>query len=254
MSNPVGVTNILQADTGFRSGTDALLLAAFALQCVPKCRTFVELGVGSGMVSCLFAASVPTAHGVGIDSVASLIALAKSNAYNAELQERLAFMHGDVRDKKCLRALQHENILNNKPIELVIANPPYYKFAHGRVSKDAQKAEALHQDVHTLQAFCTAAYTVLAHHGHFCCIYEPTHMAELFQALQNMNVKKGLGIRRILPIHTRPKQKARWILLEARKDAATHIDIDSPLTLYADESSDRICEEARTFCPWLVVR
>src|SRR5262245_40474818 len=77
-----------QPQTGFRSGTDAVLLAA-AVPARPG-DTALELGAGSGAPSLCLAARVPDVAVTGVEIDAALAALARENAAASGLGARFA--------------------------------------------------------------------------------------------------------------------------------------------------------------------
>ncbi len=235
---------------GFRSGTDALLLAAYVLRHRPQCESFVELGCGDGLamhslvhglqqVDSLHKASI-RALGVDIQEAALLQAQERDFA-----QAQVHFLQADMTQKKAFReAVRHAGF---ESASCVMANPPYY--ITGRPSPNAARALALHEMPQEKIApyFCSAARDILAHHGWFFLIYAADKLMDILQTLQEYQ----FGVRSLLPIHTRPNKAARWVLLAARKGAAHDVQIEPHLCLYARSKGDRIHRDALKFCPWL---
>ncbi len=255
---------------GFRSGTDALLLSAYVLRHHTQCTRFVDIGCGDGLgVSVLLQGLLEARSGtesvtskndifsaLGIDVQEEALQQAQKRDYG---HAQTHFICADICEKKKFRAMIKTMGFENSACAM--ANPPYYKA--GRVSPHKARARALHQNapVHNaenetsdavdssviLQAFCRAARDVLAHHGWFFTIYSAENCLDLFQALQT----NGFGVRSMLAIHTRPNKAARWVLVAARKGAATEISIEPSICVYARAKGDAISKAARAFCPWL---
>ncbi len=237
---------------GFKSSIDALLLAAFAKQCLlqtnHKKHIFVELGVGSGMASLALALSMqdtPHIRGLGLDIQAEAINAAKDNAAALNLSSFLSFSHAASGTSKELRQIcQHEGFSN---VPLVIANPPYYKNIPTRASKDHNRALALHSTESSLRDFCHTASCILQHHGFFCVVFLPSRLTEICHLLE----KYKLGIRQILPIHSRPHTDARWICIQAQKNACTDILLRPSIYVYEQSHGQQYSSAIKDFCPWL---
>ncbi len=227
-----------------RIGIDALLLTAFVLRHKLNIKHFVELGIGNGLASCALGLNLPNAHGFGVDIVPEAVNTATENAIALGLQNRLNFHLADVGSKNKLRTLYHEHMGQNLA-DMLITNPPYHKHGTGRVSKDIDRRLALHQEEDTLKHFCAASRELLKHQGHFFCIYAPAHLPDLLQTLQG----HGFGIRQILPMHTRPKRMAKWVLVHAQKDTCSDVELLPQINIYTD--NDELTPEILEFCPWI---
>ncbi len=223
----------------FSSGTDALLLAAFALPYAKKIHNFVELGCGDGFIACALACTQPHLHGAAFDIHAASIKSAREQCRHHALEDRLFFHAHDIQDTKKLQELCPKNI------QAVVANPPYYPKHTGRQSTSSRKNQALRQEPNTLKIFCSAANAVLDYHGYFFLIYPPRHILQLIEHLQCA----GFGIRRLLPVFSKVQLPALRILVEARKGAANDIRWESGFVLHCETHA--WSQEARDFCPWL---
>ena len=138
-------------------------------------------------------------------------------------------------------------------LHIVMANPPYD--TGGRPSPQAMRERALRGNgstagsEKTLDTFCRAAAILLRHHGYFFCIHDARALPQLCAALQAAR----LGIRRILPVHTRAGGPALRVLVASRKNAAHDAAIEAPLCLHDAPSGGKTLwtAEALRFCPWL---
>ena len=123
-----GKVRVTQPQTGFRSGLDAVMLAA----AVPAAagQTVLELGAGAGTASLCLAARVPGLSITGVEREESLVTLAKGNA--AANNADCIFVAADI------FALPAEL---KRDFGHVFANPPFH--AEGQVSPDDRRAAAL---------------------------------------------------------------------------------------------------------------
>jgi release factor glutamine methyltransferase len=74
----------------------------------------LDLGVGSGTILLAVLAERPAAKGLGIDVSEDALAVARENAANLDLNNRVALMRGDW-----------TNGLGDESFDLVVSNPPY---------------------------------------------------------------------------------------------------------------------------------
>ena len=87
---------VYQSKSGYRFSLDALLLADFPS--LKSCRSILELGAGSGVVSLLLALKYPKARVTGVEIQDSLYKRAVRNAGVNNLSDRVDFVHGDLRE------------------------------------------------------------------------------------------------------------------------------------------------------------
>ncbi len=229
----------------FRSGTDALLLAAYVLKHRPQEQAFVELGCGDGLATITLASALGQGQdlirALGVDVQEQVLEKARERYVQGSEVQWLA---ADMSHKKAFLAACSQ--AGFAAVSCVLANPPYYN--QGRVSPHEARATALHQGGgRILDVFCGAAKALLAHHGWFFSIYAAQNMVDLLQALD----AHGFGVRSIMPVHTRPLKDARWVLVAARKGAAHDVHMEPSLCLYARKKGDSMSREALQFCPWL---
>lgn len=98
-----------------RPDTEALVIAALAL--LPEAATsFVaDIGCGSGAIGLSIAAARPAVRVYAVDLSDDAIACTRTNVAALGLAERVAVLRGDLLDP----------IPPNRPIDLVVSNPPY---------------------------------------------------------------------------------------------------------------------------------
>ncbi len=225
----------------FKSGSAALMLAAYTLRHQTSCETFVELGSGEGFSSQIVASRFPKAQGLLVDSNPFALNNAQEN-----ILSNLGYLCHDLEQRKEFRKKCAQ--LGFLQVDIVLTNPPYHKAGGGRSSQKQERNVALRQDTNTLEIFCQCARDLLRHHGHFFVIYDPAQLAELLHTVSAC----GFGLRSLLPIHTRSHKNAEWVLLWARKGAKNDLDLEASLCLYAQEKGNNYSYEALSFCPWLI--
>lgn len=101
-----------------RPDTETIVDAA--LRAFPEGRRFdvLDLGVGSGAILLSILAERPMAKGLGVDVSEEAIAVARENAANLDLNDKVALLRGWWTDG-----------LGSEGFDLVVSNPPYIRSA-----------------------------------------------------------------------------------------------------------------------------
>ena len=218
-----------------------------------------ELGCGCGAALLGLAMLRPHICGLGLEREHPLVKAAEGNAALLGLSDHLHFVDLDLADGAALSALcvpaqlsdtmepraaspsrhklgmeQHQGVVQpaGNRLDAVLANPPYDR--GGRPSPRHMRERALRTtpgaDSHAsaLDTFCRAAATLLRHQGRFFCIYDAQALPRLCVALNAVR----LGVRRILPVQGHRDEPARRVLVEARKNAAHDMVLETPLILH----------------------
>ena len=189
---------VRQPESGFRSGLDAVMLAA----AVParEGEEVLELGSGAGAASlCLAWRTNCVAFGIEIDP--ALVALADENAAENDLSGRARFVTGDVLDMpaEMRRSFEH-----------VMCNPPFHD-EDGQTSPDAGRALAL-QDRGTLGEWLTAGMKRVVSNGTLTIILRADRLGEALAALGDRGVS-------VFPLWPRKAEAAKRVLIRAVKGA-----------------------------------
>ncbi len=208
-----------QPQQGFRSGTDAVLLAA----AVPAAaaQSALELGAGSGAAGLCLLARVPGLGLTGIELDEDCAARARANAAANRMEAR--FVSGDIFDMPGeLR----------RDFDQVLANPPFHD--GGQHSPDAARARAL-SDAGTLSRWLSAGLQRTVSGGFFTVIIRADRTPEALAALG----QKGVHL---LPLWPRAGMTAKRVILMARKGSRAPFALLAGLVLH--EADGRYTAEA----------
>lgn len=222
---------VYQSKTGYRFSLDALLLADFPD--IKACKSILELGAGSGVVSLLLAKRYPKAKVLGVEIQDGLYKRAVRNAEVNGLTGRVSFIHEDL--KKIGRTLPAGGF------DMVVMNPPFRRTGTGRISPGDERAMARHELTAGLKEILRTSTAMLKNKGRLCFVYHPERLPELFR---QMHVNR-LEPKRLRTIHSFANDGARMALIEAVKEGAPGIKVLPPLFVY--ESPGRYTAEMRLF-------
>lgn len=178
---------------------------------------------------------------MGIDVDPEMIAAATENGRRLGQSGRFQAMLLDVRDVRQSREIAPESF------ELTVLNPPYRIPGQGRMSASPQAVKARFETQASLSAFLDAAAYALRNKGTLCMV----HLAErLCGVVEELRLRR-LEPKRILAIHGKQGEKAKLMLVEARKNGRPGLSLEG-LTMYSGHGGQsRLTPQALSFCPFL---
>jgi tRNA1Val (adenine37-N6)-methyltransferase len=212
-----GRVAVEQPETGFRSGTDAVMLAA-AVPAQPG-QSVLELGAGSGTASLCLAHRVPSLLVTGVEIDADVAQLASRNAGT-----KARIVRADIFDlpPELRRDFDH-----------VFANPPFHE--NGQQSPDPARARALSDDG-SLSQWLSLGLQRTVSGGFFTAIIRADRIPEALAALG----QKGVNL---LPLWPRAGMAAKRAILLARKGSKAPFHLLSGLVLH--EADGRYTDETQ---------
>jgi tRNA1(Val) A37 N6-methylase TrmN6 len=206
-----------QPRAGFRSGVDAVLLAA-AVDATAGDRV-LDLGCGAGVAVLCLAARVPGIVAAGLEVQPAYADLAQRNA--AEAGIALDVHVGSVAAMPgALRGLRFDHILTN---------PPYFA-AHAPRAEDPGRDAARAESV-ALGDWVTAAGKRLSPGGRLTLIQRAERLPEILAACSDAH----LGSVALRPLAPRGGRPARLVLVQARKGGRAAFRLLAPLVLHAGD-------------------
>ncbi len=210
-----------QPAKGFRSGIDAVLMAA----AVPakEGQSVLELGCGAGVAGLCLKARVAV-EVTGLERQADYVALAQQNGLHA--------LHGDL--------AHMPDLLRQQSFDHVIANPPYYRASDRSAAQDAGREAALTEET-PLFAWVDAAIRRLKPKGYLTMIQSADRLPDLLSAMD-----ARLGSIRVLPLSPRAGKDAHLVLVQARKGGRTPFVLRPPLILH---EGDTHAQDGESYTP-----
>jgi tRNA1Val (adenine37-N6)-methyltransferase len=209
-----GRVKVTQPGTGFRSGLDAVMLAA-AVPAKPG-DSALELGAGAGTASLCLEARVPGVNITGVELDAELIALARENA--AANNARAHFTAADI------FALPPDL---KRDFDQVFANPPFH--GEGQVSPDPARASALMDDGR-LGDWLKLGLQRTISGGYFTAILRADRLNQALAALP----QKGLCAFALSP---RTGEASKRVIVQARKGSNAPFALLPGLVLHQPDGS-----------------
>ncbi len=207
-----GALVVRQKRDGFRSGLDAIVLAA----AVPALagEDVLELGAGAGTACLCLARRVPAVRVKGMEIDPELAGLAQENARDNGLSDRVSFAAADVFALPvCFR----------RPFDHVFCNPPFHDEA-GELPPDPARARALH-DGGTLHTWLAAGMKRTVSGGTFTTILRADRLGEALAALPDRGVT-------LFPLWPKAGVAAKRVILQAQQGSRTPVQMLAGLVLH----------------------
>ncbi|MDX2156713.1 MAG: methyltransferase [Hyphomicrobiaceae bacterium] len=224
-----GRLSILQPRVGYRSGLDAVLLAA-SVPVHAEAPRILDAGAGVGVVGLGVAARVPFATVTLVEIAPGLAELARQNIRRNGLAPRADLVELDIaRGGAALHDPGRPASIGPGLFDHVLANPPFHVEGTGTRPGDARRAVAHQMPAEGLARWIAFLATAARSGGTLSLIHRAEALGDLLAALAGR-----FGRARVLPVHPRRDQPARRILIEAVKGSRAPLAILPGLCLQDD--------------------
>jgi tRNA1(Val) A37 N6-methylase TrmN6 len=229
-----GRVSIRQHRTGFRSGLDAVFLAA---ACPAEASSHVlEAGCGAGAACLCLLARVPGARATGVEIDEDLAALAAENAAANDAAGRFEVIAADVTSPWA----QLESLgLRRDAYDHVIANPPFYSEGHLRPAKDRANARARAMPEGELEDWLRFLAATAKPSGTCTIIHTAEALPKLLSAFE-----RRFGGLRITPLYPRADAPAIRVIISGTKGSAAPVTITSGIILHEKDGKPTRAAEA----------
>jgi tRNA1Val (adenine37-N6)-methyltransferase len=182
-----------------------------------------DLGTGVGVIALGLAHLDERAQVTAVELQPRLASLARRNAGENGLADRVRVVEVDLADEAAARAA-----LPGASFELVASNPPYRPLGEGPANPVGEEAIARHEVRLTVGALAREARRLLVPGGRAAIVYPAERLPSLLAALDGESLRPV----RLRLVHPRAHEPANRVLVEARKGAKTLLTVEPPLYLY----------------------
>ncbi|NLO20964.1 MAG: methyltransferase [Syntrophomonadaceae bacterium] len=212
---------IIQPRQGYRFSIDSILLAFFAD--ARQAMQAVDLGTGSGVIPLLLAYQKQDLKIIGIEIMPEAADRARRSATFNGLANRIAIIHGDIKNIKSL--------LPPGLADLVVANPPFWKKGEGRLSQNLEQAVARHELKVELSQIVSAAAYLLTSQGRLCMIHRADRADEIMSCFAEHELRQI----KIRWVHSFPERPPHLLLIEGQKNPSPKVTQLAPLIIYRNK-------------------
>ena len=155
-------------------------------------------------------------HVTGVEIQGELAGLARINAQNNNLADRVSIIAGDIRDK---------SILPREYFDVLVINPPYESQSRGRVSPDALRSTARHELTCTPDDVGELALRVLKSRGRIFSVFTSARLDAFISTL----AKHRITPKRIRFVYPDAENSSGIFLFEGIKDGGEGLEVLPPL-------------------------
>lgn len=228
---------IIQDNSLFKAGIDAVLLSDFAHSFIKKDSTVMDLCSGNGIIPILLAGITQAKSICGIEIQDKCANLANESVVLNGLDARVKILNDDLKNAKKLFA--------HKSFDFVTCNPPYFKTNNDFLKKLDEKqffCKATNPNRNAIQIarseiLCTiedvakASFWLLKDKGSLFLINRPDRLSDTIIALSK-NRLFAKKLRFILPFEG---EKPSMFMLQAVKQPNTQLTVEKNLIVYKEK-------------------
>jgi tRNA1(Val) A37 N6-methylase TrmN6 len=215
-----------------RAGTDAVLLARLFEP--DRGAVVCDLGSATGAIGLAYAALNAGCHAVLVEKDETLAALARDNARENGLADRVRVIAADV---LASGAERHAAGLSPGLADILVTNPPFFENGRHRPSPIAGKASAHTFSGAGLDAWLRTCADLLKPGGRLGLIHRADSLPDCLDALRNR-----FGDIAVRPIHSAPDRPAIRVLISAVQGSRGPFSLLPPLALH--DATGRFTPEA----------
>jgi len=208
-----GKLSLLQPAKGYRAAIDPALLAA-SLRLKPGARA-AEFGCGAGAALLSAATLCPETRFIGVEQDAAAADLARRNAIENRLADRVEIVTGDALAWR-----------GDAPVDAVFFNPPFFDDP-AKLRRPAPEREAAWINQAALADWIAAGLKRLRDGGRLTLIQRADRLGDILAA-----VTRKAGEARILPIHPHAGAPAKRVIVSAVKSSKAPMQILPGLVLH----------------------
>lgn len=209
---------VIQKKDAFRFGVDAVLLANFAN--IKKNTKVMDLCSGTGIIPFILVGKTSASKITGIEIQSDMVDMANRSAQLNNVQEKIEFIHKDLRDLKYLKTMSK--------VDVVTVNPPYKLKNSGIVNLKNKDAIARHEICCDLEDVIKAAKTVLKDNGKIYMIHRPDRFADIICTMRQYKIEPKF----VRMVHPSVNKAPNMVLIEGQNNGGRFLKWGAPIYVH----------------------
>lgn len=219
-----GGLKLIQKPEEFCYGVDAVILAHFAAKYSRKSfRRALDLGTGTGVIPLILSHKTEIPSIVGVEVQEASYGRAIRNRDGNNLENRVDFIHGDVKDYKTGWGKELQGL-----VDMVTSNPPYTAGSGGLANANQAKRIARHETTASLEDFIKCAAYVLREKGDFFMVHRPSRIVDICC----LGRQYGLEVKELQFVSPNREGNPNIILVHMVKGGGREAKMLEPLYVY----------------------
>lgn len=214
---------LIQKQSGFRFGVDAVLLSDFAN--VKKKHRVLDLCTGTGIVPFLLYGKYSPKEVWGVEIQEDMVEMANRSSQLNSTDDIVRFKCADLKDKKLVSELGR--------FDVITVNPPYKLNNAGILNPNDKLAIARHEILCNLEDVIVSARRLLADNGRMFIVHRPERLADIFGLMRKYNIEP----KRVKMIHPSAKKAPNIVLVEGQRDGGSFLKWEEPLYVYNENGN-----------------
>lgn len=214
---------LIQKQSGFRFGVDAVLLSDFAN--VKKKHRVLDLCTGTGIVPFLLYGKYSPKEVWGVEIQEDMVEMANRSSQLNSTDDIVRFKCADLKDKKLVSELGR--------FDVITVNPPYKLNNSGILNPNDKLAIARHEILCNLEDVIVSARRLLADNGRMFIVHRPERLADIFGLMRKYNIEP----KRVKMIHPSAKKAPNIVLVEGQRDGGAFLKWEEPLYVYNENGN-----------------
>ena len=214
---------LIQKQSGFRFGVDAVLLSDFAN--VKKKHRVLDLCTGTGIVPFLLYGKYSPKEVWGVEIQEDMVEMANRSSQLNSTDDIVRFKCADLKDKKLVSELGR--------FDVITVNPPYKLNNAGILNPNDKLAIARHEIICNLEDVIVSARRLLADNGRMFIVHRPERLADIFGLMRKYNIDP----KRVKMIHPSAKKAPNIVLVEGQRDGGAFLKWEEPLYVYNENGN-----------------
>ena len=212
-----------QPKSGYRVGSDAILLAAS----IPanNGQTVLDVGAGVGAVALCLATRMTGIKVYGLELQIKLAQLASENGAINNLTDRVQFLCGDIH--------KPPEEINRTIFDHTACNPPFYTEGRASLSPDPGKALAHSEKGTPLSEWLNFCLRRTRPGGTVTVIHRTARLHDILSEW-----KKGAGDMTVIPLWSKPNHPAKRVIVQAKVGSNGPVILHPGIRLHDEDGSN----------------
>ena len=213
---------IIQNESGFCFGIDAVLLSDFAKD-MKRANTIVDMCSGNGVIALLLTEKVKNINKIyAIEVQKDVAEMAKRSVELNHLENKIEVINRNLKDIN--------DIFKSGSVDAITVNPPYKAQNSGIINEENTLMIARHEILCTLEDIIRESSRMLKSGGNFYMVHRPERLVDIMYYMRKYKVEP----KRIRFVHPNVNSVSNLVLIEGSRSGRSFLKFEKPLYVYKE--------------------